>query len=142
MRIIHGLLNKEEGRGGGGVEVGNGPLTLDLLVPIKTWFLSPSLPISYPESSGSLPSGYPVPQERLWGTGILLPQDFWGKTMEAVTELIQSSQSKNLNFSNSPESLLAPAREIASLPLTMLMNKDKSIYKIMCVTSRSVNAQY
>ena len=37
-------------------------------------------------------------QERLWGTGILLPQDYCGKTMEAVTELIQSSQSKNLNF--------------------------------------------
>ena len=37
-------------------------------------------------------------QERLWGTGILLPQDFFGKTMEAVTELIQSSQSKNFNF--------------------------------------------
>ena len=30
-------------------------------------------------------------QERLWGTGILLP-------MEAITDLIQSSQSKNLNF--------------------------------------------
>ena len=37
-------------------------------------------------------------QERLWGTGILLPQDFCGKTMEAATELIQSIQSKNLNF--------------------------------------------
>ena len=37
-------------------------------------------------------------QERLWGTGILLPQDFCGKTMEVSTELIQSSQSKNLNF--------------------------------------------
>ena len=37
------------------------------------------------------------PQERLWGTGILLPHDFCGKTMEAVMELIQSSQSKHLN---------------------------------------------
>ena len=25
-------------------------------------------------------------QERLWGAGILLPQDFCGKTMQAVTE--------------------------------------------------------
>ena len=34
-------------------------------------------------------------QERLWGTctGILLPQDFCGKTMEAVMELKQSRQS-------------------------------------------------
>ena len=24
-------------------------------------------------------------QERLWGTGILLPQDFCGKTMEVIT---------------------------------------------------------
>ena len=37
-------------------------------------------------------------QERLWGTGILLPQDFCGKTMEAVTDLAQSSQLKNLIF--------------------------------------------
>ena len=29
-------------------------------------------------------------QERLWGTGILLPQNFCSKTMEAVMELIQS----------------------------------------------------
>ena len=26
-------------------------------------------------------------QERLWGSGILLPQEFCGKTMQAVTEL-------------------------------------------------------
>ena len=37
-------------------------------------------------------------QEKFWGTGILLPQDFCGKTMETVTELKQSSQSKNLKF--------------------------------------------
>ena len=37
-------------------------------------------------------------QERLRGTGILLPQDFCGNTMEALTELFQSSQSKKLIF--------------------------------------------
>ena len=43
-------------------------------------------------------------QERLWGTGILLPQDFCGKTMEAITELIQSSlyQKKFFEFSRCP----------------------------------------
>ena len=51
-----------------------------------------------------------VRQERLWGTGILLPQDFCGKTMEAIMELKWSSQSKNLIFFNSPESHLAPTR--------------------------------
>ena len=30
-------------------------------------------------------------QERLWGTGILLPQDFCSKTTEVVKELTQSS---------------------------------------------------
>ena len=38
--------------------------------------------ISYPESSGSLANGR-LPGETL-GTGILLPQDFCGKTMQAV----------------------------------------------------------
>ena len=44
-------------------------------------------------------------RERLWGTGILLPQSFCGKTMQAVTE----RPIKNFNslFFNSPESLPA-----------------------------------
>ena len=36
--------------------------------------------------------------ERLWGTGILSPHDFCGKTMQAVTWQPKGSQSKNLNF--------------------------------------------
>ena len=42
-----------------------------------------------------------------WGTGIQLPQDFCGKTMEAVA----GQPIKKFNFfQNSPESLLAPTR--------------------------------
>ena len=46
-------------------------------------------------------------QERLLGTGILLPQDFCGKTMQTLTG---QPIKKNFFFSNSPESLLAPTR--------------------------------
>ena len=54
-------------------------------------------------------------QQRLWSTGIFLLQDFCDKTMDAVTELDQSSQSKQLNFLNSSEPLLAPTRWPKSL---------------------------
>ena len=37
-------------------------------------------------------------QERLWGTGILLPQDFCGKQCKPLW----SSQSKNLNYFEVP----------------------------------------
>ena len=40
-------------------------------------------------------------QERLWGSGIVLPQDFCGKTIT----LSQGSQSKNLNKIAVPQSL-------------------------------------
>ena len=33
-------------------------------------------------------------QERLWGSGILLPQDFCGKTMQVVIKLLRNRQSK------------------------------------------------
>ena len=44
-------------------------------------------------------------QERLWGTGILLPQDFCSKTMEASTKPSRDSQSKNFNKITVPQSL-------------------------------------
>ena len=50
-------------------------------------------------------------QGRDWRAGILLPQDFCGKTVQAVL----CSQSKYLIFSNSPESLLATNRWLKSL---------------------------
>ena len=40
-------------------------------------------------------------QERLWGTGILLPQDFCSKTMETITE----QPIKKLEFFRCPQSL-------------------------------------
>ena len=46
---------------------------------------APWTSISYPESLGYLASGWsPVETLGYWN---LLPQDFWGETMEVVTEL-------------------------------------------------------
>lgn len=59
--------------------------------------------ISYQVSLGSLASGW-LPGETL-GTGILLPQDFCGKTMQTV---MGQPIKKFKSFSTSPESLLAP----------------------------------
>ena len=42
-------------------------------------------------------------QERLWGTGILLPQDFCDKTMQAVTQPLWDSQSKKKTKFQSPK---------------------------------------
>ena len=83
-----------------------------ILYPESSSFLSavPRLEtISYPESSGSLVLGH---QEGRWGTKILLPQDFCGKTTQDVTR----QPIKKLKFcSNSPESLLAINRWPKSL---------------------------
>ena len=55
-------------------------------------------------------------QERNWGTeilpGVLLPQDFCGKRLQAVT---RQASKKKIFFSNSPESLLATNRRPKSL---------------------------
>ena len=60
-----------------------------------------SYPISYPESSGFLVSGW-APVETLgYGTGIQLPQDFCGKTMEVVA----GQPIKKFNFFRIPQSL-------------------------------------
>ena len=58
-----------------------------------------TLPISYPEPSGSLVSR--ATPGRLWGHRILLPQDFCGKTMETVTE----EPIKKIEFFRCPQSL-------------------------------------
>ena len=73
------------------------------------------LPISYPKSSGSLANGW-SPGETpgnwnfitavLWVTGILLPQYFCRKTMQAVT----GQPIVIIKKSSSPQSLLATNR--------------------------------
>ena len=46
--------------------------------------------------------------ERLWVTGILLPQDFCSKTMQAVRRSYEAAnQTISIKYSSSPESLLA-----------------------------------
>ena len=74
--------------------------TLNLLFFVKKYFRRRLRPTGLRSRTQSPQALWPAVgrQERLWGTGILLPQDLCGKIMEAVTELIQSSQSKNLIF--------------------------------------------